>query len=53
MTNDPFIDKNLNYVEPPSAVNLQFNHENDTEDVPNDPYIDSNLNYIEPPTQLL
>jgi hypothetical protein len=28
--NDPFIDKTLNYVEPPTEVNLQFNHENDT-----------------------
>lgn len=46
---DPFIDTNLNYVSPPSEVNVQFNHENDTEDVPlSYDDIDKNLNYVEP-----
>jgi hypothetical protein len=43
----------LNYVEPPTNVNLQFNHENDTEDIGDDPYIDRTLNYVESPTQFI
>ena len=51
---DPFIDTNLNYVAPPSQVNVQvFDHENDTDDLPFDTYIDKNLNYVEPPSTLL
>ena len=37
------------YNKPNWFVQMSFDHENDTDDLPSGDFIDKNLNYVEPP----
>ena len=47
-----FIESHKRVAKPNWFVQTNFNHENDTDDIPSDPFIDKNLNYVEPPSQV-